>query len=236
MVITVVYRFMRNTFSTALMQADEREASEAVAQAIAAEEAARAEAERKAAAAAAAAAAYAGVHAEWAAQNEEEWGEEEGEGGEEEYAAYKSGHDGKNAAHSPQPNQAEEGAVFFQELSGEEDGSSEGRAMTISRSMIHRCEQEMGRKTCMNYVGFFGWLKKEVKSGWHWIKKAAKSGWKAIKTSVVNTFHKLGYGDLVCYQTGCAGAVLSIWDAYRCADAGDCEAFSNDITEYFPAK
>jgi hypothetical protein len=155
------------------------------------------------------------------------------EEGAEEYASYKQEEHGKNAAHNPQPSQIEEGAVFFQALQGEDEGQ-EGEM--ISRSMVHRCEQAMGRKACMSYVGFFEWLRKEVKSGWHWIKKTAKSAWKTIKASVLTTFHTLGYGDLVCYQTGCLGAVLTVYDGYECAAEGDCESFSNDITELFPAK
>ena len=232
-------QYVENNYSGAIFNGQNTEAIELEA---AREAAARVEAERKAAEAAAIAAADAAMQAgspygESSAGEgpEEEWGEEE-EGEEEEYAAFGAGPGGKIQGHAPQPTQTAEGGVFFQELSGEEDGSSEGRTITISRSMIHRCEQELGRKTCMSYVGFFGWLKKEVKSKWHWIKKAAKSGWNAIKTSVVSTYHKLGYGDLVCYQKGCMDAFVGIWDAYRCADVGDCEGFAFDITEYFPGK
>lgn len=163
-------------------------------------------------------------------EEEEEWWEE---GGEDEEAAYHPGAHGKNAAHAPQPNQAEEGAVFFRVLFGENEDRVGGM---IDQSMIHRCEREVGKKVCMSYVGFFGWLKKQVKSGWHYLKKAAKSAWSAIKTSVVETYHKLGYGDLVCYQTGCADAVMFIWDSYECAIGDSCEALGDDLGEYLPEK
>jgi hypothetical protein len=153
----------------------------------------RAEAERKAKEAAQEAAIWAAFETEGP---EEEWEEEESEY---EEAADHPGAKGQQEAHAPQPNQAEEGAVFFRALSGE-DKNQAGDAS--SRSLIHRCEQEIGRKACMSYVGFFGWLKKQVKSGWRWLKKAAKSTWGGIRNSVVITYHKLGYGDLVCYQTG----------------------------------
>jgi hypothetical protein len=157
--------------------------------------------------------------------------QEEGEESGEEYAAFGPEPNSQSSAHAPQPTQTAEGGVFFQALSGEEDGSSEG--LTISRSMIHLCEQDLGRKACVSYVGFFDWLKKEVKSKWRWLKKAAKSTWKAIKASVIKTFHTLGYGDLVCYKTGCLGTVATIYDGYICLEEQDCQGFSQDLSEYF---
>jgi hypothetical protein len=71
---------------------------------------------------------------------------EEGEGSEE-YVAFGPGPNLKSSAHAPQPTQTAEGGVFFQSLSGEEDGSSEGR--TISRSMIHLCEQGVPDRSAM---------------------------------------------------------------------------------------
>ena len=112
--------------------------------------------------------------------------------------------------------------MFFQELSGENENSA-GR--TVSRSMIHLCEQDVGRKACESYVGFFGWLKL--------LKKAAKSTWKAIRSSVEHTFHTLSYGDLVCRKTGCLGAVQTIYDGYICVEEQDCQGFSQDLSEYF---
>jgi tripartite motif-containing protein 71 len=198
------------------------------------EAALRAEAERKAREAAEAARAYAamqgaspeGEYYEEEGPEEENWEEEGGE----EYAAFGPGPGSKSSAHAPQPTQMAEGGVFFQALSGEEGGSIEGR--TISRSMIHLCEQDLGRKVCVSYVGFFDWLKKEVKSKWHSLEKAAKSTWKAIKASVIKTFHTLGYGDLVCYEDGCLGAVATIYDGYTCIEEQDCQAFSQDMSEY----
>jgi hypothetical protein len=54
--------------------------------------------------------------------------------------------------------------------------------------------------------------------------KASKSAWNAIEVSMVGMYHKVGYRDLVCYQTGCAGAITAIYDGYRCAIGDDCEA------------
>jgi RHS repeat-associated protein len=161
---------------------------------------------------------------------EEEWGEEGEEGGEE-YAAFGPGPGSKSSPQALQSTQTAEGGVFFQALSGEEDRRSEGR--TMNRSMIHLCEQDVGRKACESYVGFFGWLKKEVKSKWRWLKKAAKSTWKTIKASVIKTFHTLGYSDLVCYKEGCLGTVATIYDGYICLEEQECQGFSQDLSEYF---
>jgi hypothetical protein len=54
--------------------------------------------------------------------------------------------------------------------------------------------------------------------------------------SVVGTYHKLGYGDLMCYQTGCEGAVMFIWDSYECATGDSCEALGDDLGEYLSEK
>jgi RHS repeat-associated protein len=150
----------------------------------------------------------------------EEYEEEEGEEFEE--AAY---HTGSKSA--DKEVHVEEG-LLLQPLGGE-DKSSEGR--TISRSMVRLCEHDLGKKACASYVGFFGWLKKEVKSKWRSLKKAAKSTWKAIKASVISSFHALGYGDLLCYRDGCLEGAATIYDGYECAEEGDCEAFSQDLSE-----
>lgn len=211
------------------------DASELASQEIAAYETAlREEAERKAQEAEEAARAFAAMmgaspQGEYSGEEGPEEEEmEEGEGGEED-AAFGSVSNSKGSARDRQPTQSAEGGVFFQSLASEEDENSKGRM--ISRSMIHLCERDLGRKACASYVGFFGWLKKEVKSKWHSLETAAKSTWNAIKASVIHTFHTLGYGDLVCYKTGCMAVAATIYDGYKCLEEQDCEAFSQDLSE-----
>jgi RHS repeat-associated protein len=182
----------------------------------------RAEAERLAAEAAEEAEMWASLEA---AMPEEEWGEEEGL--EEEYAAFRTG-----SGHSAQPIQTAEGGLFYQDRSGEE---TESKKYSKVRSLIHLCEQRVGKAACASYVGFFGWLKKEVKARWDWIKKAAKTSWNTIKYSVLNTFRVLGYQDIGCYKSKClvlaVETTATIYDGFKCVREDDCEGFSQDISE-----